>query len=69
VDGDGRMLSMRVPDPHGPYKKCTQDPRLMVPREPGEFGGEYYRIIPEGTLKQLRRRQASAPTPTAKAWT
>ncbi|MED5621448.1 M14 family metallopeptidase [Ideonella sp. BN130291] len=51
VDGDGRMLTMRIPDPHGPYKKHAEDPRLMVPREPGEFGGEYYRIIPEGTLK------------------
>ena len=52
VDGDGRMLTMRVPDPHGTYKKCAQDPRLMVPREPGELGGEYYRLIPEGLLTQ-----------------
>lgn len=52
VDGDGRMLTMRVPDPHGTYKKCAQDSRLMVPREPGEFGGEYYRLIPEGLLTQ-----------------
>jgi hypothetical protein len=51
IDGDGRMLSMRIPDPHGPYKKHPDDPRLMVPREPGEFGGEYYRVMPEGTLK------------------
>src|SRR5437667_8436757 len=50
-DGDGRILSMRVPDPHGPYKKHAGDPRLMVPREPGEFGGEYYRVMPEGTLQ------------------
>ena len=50
IDGDGRVLFMRAPDPHGPYKKCAQDPRLMVPREPGEFGGEYYRVMPEGTL-------------------
>lgn len=51
VDGDGRVLTMRIPDPHGTYKKCAQDPRLMVPREPGEFGGEYYRLLPEGTLR------------------
>jgi len=51
IDGDGRVLFMRIPDPHGAYKKCAADPRLMVPREPGEFGGEYYRLMPEGTLK------------------
>jgi murein tripeptide amidase MpaA len=50
VDGDGRILTMRIPDPHGTWKKHSQDPRLMVAREPGEFGGEYYRVIPEGTL-------------------
>ena len=51
VDGDGRVLSMRVRDPHGTYKKHPEEPRLLVPREPGEFGGEYYRLLPEGTLK------------------
>jgi murein tripeptide amidase MpaA len=50
VDGDGRILSMRIPDPHGPWKKHPQEPRLMVAREPGEFGGSYYRVVPEGTL-------------------
>jgi murein tripeptide amidase MpaA len=51
IDGDGRILTMRVPDPHGGYKKHASDPRLMVAREPGEFGGEYYRLIPEGFVK------------------
>ena len=50
IDGDGRVLFMRIPDPHGGYKKCEQDERLMVARRPGEFGGEYYRLMPEGTL-------------------
>lgn len=51
VDGDGRILTMRVLDPHGGYKKHPADPRLMVAREPGEFGGEYYRLMPEGFIK------------------
>jgi murein tripeptide amidase MpaA len=53
VDGDGRVLSMRIPDPHGTHKKHPAEPRLMIAREPGEFGGEYYRILPEGTLKNF----------------
>ncbi len=53
VDGDGRILSLRVPDPHGTYKKHPTEPRLLVPREPGEFGGQYYRLMPEGTLKNF----------------
>ncbi len=51
IDGDGRMLFMRIPDPHGGFKKHAQDARLMVPREPGEFGGSYYRVMPEGLIK------------------
>ena len=50
VDGDGRVLFMRIADPHGGYKACDSDARLMVPREPGEFGGSYYRLMPEGSL-------------------
>ena len=50
IDGDGRVLTMRIPDPNGTYKKSELDARLMVAREPGEFGGEYYRVMPEGTL-------------------
>ncbi len=52
VDGDGRILMMRIADPHGSHQKCSADPRLMVAREPGEFGGEYFRMIPEGTLQR-----------------
>ncbi|BCW97847.1 MAG: peptidase M14 [Armatimonadota bacterium] len=51
VDGDGRILSMRIPDPNGPWKKSPQEPRLMVRREPEEREGEFYRILPEGILE------------------
>jgi murein tripeptide amidase MpaA len=50
IDGDGRMLAMRIPDPNGAWKVSEEDPRLMVRREPAEHGGTYYRLLPEGTL-------------------
>jgi murein tripeptide amidase MpaA len=51
IDGDGFVTTMRVPDPKGEWKKSASDPRLMVQREPGEEGGEYYRLYPEGLIE------------------
>ena len=51
VDGDGRMLSMRIPDPNGPWKVCAEEPRLLTRRDPIETGGQYYRLLPEGPVK------------------
>jgi murein tripeptide amidase MpaA len=48
MDGDGRILSMRVRDPNGPWKVSEDEPRLMKKRSPGESGGTYYRLLPEG---------------------
>jgi murein tripeptide amidase MpaA len=50
IDGDGRILQMRIPDPNGAWKPYPGDPRLMVRRDPIETGGTYYRILPEGLL-------------------
>jgi murein tripeptide amidase MpaA len=50
VDGDGRVLFMRLPDPNGGWKPHPDDARLMTPRQPGEMGGSYYRVLPEGLL-------------------
>ena len=50
VDGDGRVLTMRVPDANGPWKVSDRDARLMVRRDPTERGGRYYRLLPEGVL-------------------
>ena len=52
IDHDGRILSMRVPDPNGTWKKSGVDGRLMVPREPAEEGGgPYYRLLSEGEIQ------------------
>jgi murein tripeptide amidase MpaA len=50
VDGDGRMLTMRIPDPNGAWKISPEEPRLMVRRDPTETGGTYYRLLPEGVI-------------------
>ena len=51
VDGDGRILQMRIPDANGPWKAHPQESRLMIRREPTEVGGMYYRVLPEGRLE------------------
>jgi murein tripeptide amidase MpaA len=53
VDGDGRILTMRVEDPTGSWKVSDEDPRLMVPRAPFEEGGTYYRLYPEGRIRNF----------------
>ncbi len=43
LDGDGRILSMRIPDPHGSWMVSPDEPLLMV------------RVPPEGVLGDVRR--------------
>ncbi|MDP8910975.1 MAG: M14 family metallopeptidase, partial [Actinomycetota bacterium] len=53
VDGDGRVLTMRVRDPNGSWKPHSDDPRVLVPRDPDDGGedGDFYRLLPEGTIR------------------
>ncbi|MEI6290957.1 MAG: M14 family metallopeptidase [Chloroflexota bacterium] len=51
IDGDGRILSRRIEDPNGAWKCHKDDPRLMIRRDPVETGGKYYRILPEGLIR------------------
>jgi len=51
IDGDGRILQMRIADPAGDWKVSDRDARLMVKRAPDEWGGTYYRIFPEGLIE------------------
>jgi len=53
IDGDGRILQMRLEDPNGGWKAHPDNPRLMIRRDPIETGGKYYRVLPEGLLKNF----------------
>ncbi len=50
IDGDGRVLYMRVQDPAGPWKPHADEPRLLVRRGPEDFEGTFYRIYREGEI-------------------
>jgi murein tripeptide amidase MpaA len=51
IDGDGRILQMRVPDPSGDWKISSLNPRLLEKRRPDENEGTFYRLFPEGLIK------------------
>lgn len=53
INGDGYIVQMRVPDPKGEWKKDPDEPRVLIQREPGEVGGEYYRLYPEGVIENF----------------
>ncbi len=63
IDGDGRILQMRIPDPNGDWKISCLDPRLMEKRSPAEHGGEYYRLLPEGRLQDYDGYQIKSARP------
>ncbi|HET8632423.1 MAG TPA: M14 family metallopeptidase [Thermomicrobiales bacterium] len=63
LDGDGLILQLRVPDPKGEWKVSDQDPRLMLKRAPDETGGEYYRLLTEGLLREYRGGPVTAAPP------
>jgi murein tripeptide amidase MpaA len=63
VDGDGRILQMRISDPNGAWKLCPTEPRLLIPREPTETGGQYYRLLPEGRIENYDGVQINIQPP------
>ena len=51
VDGDGRILQMRIADPNGQWKRHPKQAQLLVRREPLDPpGGDYFRVLPEGRV-------------------
>jgi murein tripeptide amidase MpaA len=51
IDGDGRILMMRVRDQNGSWKPHAEEPRLMVRREPDDADGDFYRMLWEGRIR------------------
>jgi murein tripeptide amidase MpaA len=51
IDGDSRILQMRILDPNGDWKPWDENPRFMIKRKPADFGGTYYRLLPEGLIE------------------
>ena len=52
VNGDGRILTMRIPDEHGAWVEHPADARVMIPREHDDAPSDAprYRLLAEGTL-------------------
>lgn len=63
LDGDGRILQMRVPDRNGEWKLSAGDARLMLKRAPGDAGEQYYRVYTEGRLHDYRRGPVKVAKP------
>jgi murein tripeptide amidase MpaA len=63
VDGDGRILQMRILDANGDWKISSLDPRLMEKRGPAEQGGTYYRLLPEGWIEDFDGYQITHKRP------
>ena len=50
INGDGEILSMRIPNPHGSWKTSPQDPRVMIKRQPDDRTGLFYHVVSEGKI-------------------
>ncbi len=53
VDNNGYCLMMRVQGEDGGFVEDELDPRVMRPRRPGELGGTYYHLFPEGRIDRM----------------
>lgn len=66
IDGDGKILQMRVKNPDGAWKISEKDPRIMVRRRPDELGSPgdvYYDVFMEGTVREYDPDVPVKPAP------
>lgn len=50
VDGNGKILQMRIKDPNGAWRASDKDPRVMLRRTVDDIGGTYYHLMTEGLI-------------------
>ena len=65
IDGDGRVLMMRLEDPNGAWKVHPEDARMMTPRDPDEApdDGTFYRVLWEGAIRNYDGVQIKVAPP------
>lgn len=65
VDGDGRILQMRIADEHGAWMPHPGDERLLVPVPPIGVapGAPRYRVLSEGTIRDYDGFTIDTPRP------
>ena len=66
IDGDGRILQMRIPDPDGAWMPHPDEPRLLIAVPPdGVVRPEAtrYRLLTEGSIEQYDGFTVPTPAP------
>ncbi len=63
IDGDGRILSIRLPDPAGAWTQHPTDARLMVPVPPEGTAARRYRMLDEGLVEDYDGYTIPTPRP------
>jgi hypothetical protein len=65
VDGDGRVLDMRIEDPNGAWRPHPDEKGLLVRRDPvdGPDEGPFYRLLGEGRIENYDGVTIKIPLP------
>jgi murein tripeptide amidase MpaA len=65
LDGDGRVLDMRIEDPNGPWRQHPEQRKLLIRREPVDTpaDGPFYRLLAEGRIQNYDGVTIKVPPP------
>lgn len=63
IDGDGRILTVRIADPAGAWTPHPDEPRLMMPVPPEGTSAPRYRLLDEGLVEDYDGYTVPTPRP------